>query len=131
MRAVDVDILALVRLACTFEGYQADKCQALLWLKATELVLITFKAAQLIYVKTTAYSSTQSLIEIWTSLLQFYNGMYPQHPLAQAFLLTANLDVCRENLTLKTATLDSNIWKIHDPIQPQEFCSIGLATYGN
>lgn len=129
IQAIDVDVLALARMVPTLTNYQPDQAQALLWLKTTELMFIAVKAGQLIYLKTAAYSPIQSLKEILPPIIQFFNGLYPQYTLANILLLNECSATNIETASIKIASLSPEIWQTPVTIQPQEFCSLGLAIY--
>lgn len=130
IKAVDIDILALTRLMPTFENYRADQPQALIWSKLSELIFIVARGGDLIYIKRTAYSPTSPLSGILTSLLQFYNGLYPQQAPIKIFLIDENNSVATANLGLtEPAVLNREIWQTSSTVTAAEFCSLGLAIY--
>lgn len=127
--AIDVDVLALARLTPTFEHYQPDQPQALLWIKETELLLIISQAGHLIYSKRTTYSPAHSIAQVLPPLIQFFNGLYPQYILSNILFLDENPPVNSGNLEIKPAVLNNVIWKIPSPLKHNAFCSLGLTLY--
>lgn len=128
--AVDIDAPALARLATSFAEYQPNQAQILLWLQADELKLIAVKEGGLIYVKSATYDSATTLTETISPLLHFFNGLYPQHGAAEIFVIDNNLSVTTTRQPWKRAALNPEIWRFSRMIQPQEYCSLGLAIYG-
>ena len=129
VRAVDIDILALARLGCTFEGYEHGQPQALIWLKSTELLFIVAQDGRLIYAKRTAHTPLQSLTGILTPLLQFFHGLFPQYRLENIVFLNENSPLPEDPLIINSAALNPAIWQISSPVMPHEFCSLGLAIH--
>lgn len=128
---LDVDVLALARLLPTLTAYHPDQPQALLWLKTSELLFTVSRAGQLIYAKKTIYIKDQPMMQTLTSLLQFFNGLYPHSPPASIILVDENSGHSLENLPVQSAELNSGIWEFGTPVQAQYFCSLGLAIYGH
>lgn len=127
--AVDVDVLALARLMSALTGYQPEQPQALLWLKSAELIFIVAQAGKLIYAKRTTYHAEQRVEKILTPLLRFFHGIYPQHSPTLLFSLNDLEMTVIGNLPIKTAELNPAIWQLSATMQPDFFCSLGLALY--
>jgi Tfp pilus assembly PilM family ATPase len=127
--AVDIDVLALARLTPTLADYQPDHTQALLWLRADELKFIAVKEGRLIYVKSAAYDPATVFTETVPPLLQFFNGLYP-HLSAPEILVIGDHPPATAAMPLKIAALNPDIWRFQRAMQPQAYCSLGLAIYG-
>jgi Tfp pilus assembly PilM family ATPase len=126
--AIDVDVLALARLILTCEQYQPQQAQALLWVKPRELFFLVAQDGQMIYTKRAPLLSVQAFDTQLTSLLQFYNGLFPQYPLANKILLNENKSFIEDH-SIKSASLNSEIWNTTKMVLPDEFCSLGLAIH--
>lgn len=130
IKIVDVDILALCRLAPTLEYGQSEQPVALLWHNEKEFLFIATFRGQLIYVKTAPLISS-CFKENLQQILQFYHALYPHCPIAKILLIDKSMEIELNEYPLKLARLNLEMWQAPANILPCSFCSLGLAIYGN
>lgn len=132
VQTVTVDVLALANLAHTLQNYRSDQAQAIVWLKAHELLFMVTLSGHLIFSKTTTYLAMHNISEVLIPIIHFFNGLYPHTILESIFLMSDDpLSLSIGDVKIENAALNTNLWQVPHVIRPEEFCSLGLAIYGH
>lgn len=136
IRAVDVDVLALTRLAPLLNGYQSIEPQGLIWLKKLELFFLVIRDQQLRYVKCTRHLGTlESITQNFQQTLQFFFSSNPQDNLNNTILIDEIGELNFENflnIHINKASINENLWKstyLAPHSFPLSFCCLALGTW--
>ncbi len=130
IKALDLEIFALSRLICHFEGYQPEMTQGLVLIKEKELLFLACLDGRLIYTKKTSYSLDYSVSQLLAPLIQFYNRVFPEFNLTQIYLLANQKILSIEGISIESPSLKSSIWQFSLSPEINELVSLGLAIYG-
>lgn len=130
LRAIDVDVLALMRLLPWIEGYAEQLTQALIWIKKNEFLFMVIHYSNLIYIKRLNLPDPDLIAANMAAIIQFFSGLYPQYELDHGFLL-GELD--NANMTKKiieSTALNIQIAKINCfGISPAHYVSMALGIH--
>lgn len=128
LMAVDVDILAILRIANWIEGFDDQSPQALVWIREQEFYLTITHQQNLIYLKHASLEQ-DSFENIFISLLQFFYNLHPQYDLHRGFLLGHSEDVLIDKIKSKISfDLEKASLKGFN-INPKYLLSLGLGIH--